>query len=113
PDATDPSFNCDLIVRGADLSAWNDFLRAYAGVDVEHGKLSLFAELLAEDGEFHGYEKPFFKDVEVLDWDKVVAQNPISTAWEAIVQAVLEVFRNHSEDDVASRIPITGSTKNP
>jgi hypothetical protein len=113
PDATDPSFNCDLIVRGADLTAWNDFLRAYAGVDVEHGKLSLFAELLAEDGEFHGYAKPFFKDVEVLDWDKVVAQNPISTAWEAIVQAVLEVFRNHSEDDVASRIPITGSTKNP
>jgi Domain of Unknown Function (DUF748) len=113
PDAVEPSFDCDLIVRGADLRAWNDFLRAYAGVDVEHGKLSLYAELLAENGEFSGYVKPFFKDVEVLDWEKVIEQNPFSTAWEAVVEAVLQVFRNRSEDDIASRIPITGSTKNP
>lgn len=113
PDAVEPSFNCDLIVHGADLRAWNDFLRAYAGVDVEHGKLSLYAELLAENGEFSGYVKPFFKDVEVLDWEKVTRQNPISTAWEAIVEAMLQVFRNRSDDDVASRIPISGSTRHP
>jgi hypothetical protein len=114
PDAPNPSFDCDLIIRGADLRAWNDFLRAYAGVDVEHGKLNLYAELLAENGAFGGYLKPFFKDVEVIGWDaKIVEQNPISTAWELVVQAMLEVFRNHRDGDVATRIPIEGSLKTP
>ena len=114
PDAPAPSFDCDLIIRGADLRAWNDFLRAYAGVDVEHGKLNLYAELLAENGAFHGYLKPFFKDVEVLGWDaEIVEQNPISSAWEAVVEAVLQVFRNRRDDDVASRIPVEGSTNTP
>lgn len=114
PDAPAPSFDCDLIIRGAELRAWNDFLRAYAGIDVEHGKLNLYAELLAENGDFHGYLKPFFKDVEVLGWDaEIVEQNPFSSAWEAIVEAILQVVRNRRDDDVASRIPIEGSTKSP
>jgi uncharacterized protein DUF748 len=114
PDAREPSFDCDLIVRNADLRAWNDFLRAYAGVDVERGKLNLYGELLAENGAFRGYLKPFLKDVEVLGWNReVLEQSPLSSAWEALVQAVLQVFRNRRDEDVASRIPIEGSAKAP
>lgn len=110
PDADEPSFDCDLIIRDADLRAWNDFLRAYAGIDVERGKLNLYAELHAENGAFHGYLKPFFKDVEVLGWSKLVEQSPLTSAWEVIVEGLLQVFRSRSgDDDVASRIPIAGS----
>src|SRR5262249_16987265 len=110
-DAAEPSFNGDLIVRAADLRAWNDFLRAYAAVDAESGTLNLYAELEAKDGHFRGYAKPFFKDVELLSWDeKLAEQNPLKTAWEAFVAALLEAFKNRSEDDVAARIPISGST---
>jgi len=112
--ATEPSFNTDLIVRGVELKEWNDFLRAYANVDAEKGTVNLYAELEAKDGQFRGYAKPFFKDVELLGWDeKVAKQSPLKTAWEALVSGLLEVFKNRSEDDVAARIPITGSSKKP
>ena len=110
--ATEPSFNGDLIVRGVDLKEWNDFLRAYANVDAESGELNLYGELEAKNGRFRGYAKPFLKDVELLGWDeKLAKQSPLKTAWEGIVSGLLEVFKNHSEDDIASRIPITGSVK--
>ena len=111
PKAKAPSFDSDLVVKGAELAQWNDFLRAYANVDAKEGHLTLYAELLAEDGGFRGYAKPFLTDVQVLDWKDVVKQDLLSTAWQAFVQGVIEVFRNHEDDDVATRIPITGEKR--
>ncbi|HTO09584.1 MAG TPA: DUF748 domain-containing protein [Myxococcota bacterium] len=108
PHASAPSFDGDLVVRGAELAQWNDFLRAYTKVDAKQGRFALYAELLAENGHFQGYVKPFFKDVQVIDWNDVAQLNLLSTAWRAFMQGVIEVFRNHAQDDVATRIPITG-----
>lgn len=108
PRARSPSFDADLVVKGAELAQWNDFLRAYAKVDAKQGRVALYSELLAEDGSFHGYVKPFFSDVQVIGWKDVAQLNLLSTAWRAFVQAVIETFRNRESEDVASRIPITG-----
>jgi uncharacterized protein DUF748 len=110
PHSPVPSFDTDLVVKDVELSQWNDFLKAYAKLDAQKGKLSLYGEMTAGDGGFHGYVKPFFEDIQVIDWAEVTKQNLLSTAWEAFAQGVLELFKNHAADDVATRIPITGST---
>ena len=108
PHSPVPSFDADMVVKDVELAQWNDFLRAYAKLDAKKGKLSLYGEMVAGDGGFQGYAKPFFKDVEVIDWKEIVQQNLLSTAWEAFVQGVLTAFKNREADDVATRIPITG-----
>jgi hypothetical protein len=110
PHADAPTFQADLVVRGADLSAWNDLLKAYAKVDAQQGKLSLYSELSAARGSFQGYVKPFLKDVQVIDWKEATKQNLLSTAWEAFVQGLVATFRNPESKDVAARIPIAGRT---
>jgi len=110
PHTDAPTFQTDLVVRDADLAEWNDFLKAYAKVDAQRGKLSLYSELSAANGSFQGYVKPFLADVQVIDWNEVTKQNLLSSAWEAFVQGLLTAFRNHESKDVAARIPIAGRT---
>jgi hypothetical protein len=114
PHARAPSFDCDFVAQGIALADWNDFLRAYAKLDAESGQLAVYAELLAQDGSFRGYVKPFLQDASVLDWnDDVVKQSLVSTAWQAFAQGVLELFKNRDTNQVATRIPVSGSAKSP
>ncbi len=109
-----PTFDLDGVVSGADLRQWNDFLRAYAGIDVQAGRLALYAELLARKGGFEGYVKPFFADVDVLrieeEWDD---QSPFATLWELLVELGAELLQNHGDERLATRIPLRGSARHP
>jgi uncharacterized protein DUF748 len=111
PKASAPSFDSDFVLKGVELAQWNDFLHAYTKVDVNQGTLTLFGEMAAEQGSFHGYLKPFFKDVQVIEWQDVAKLNLLSTAWRAFVQGVIDAFRNPESKEVASRIPITGEVR--
>jgi hypothetical protein len=114
PFAREPDFDFDGQVTGADLTQWNDFLRAYAGFDVERGAFSVFAELLAQGDRFDGYVKPFFRNVDVLRWEEEKdEQGFFASAWEAIVGTTAEVFEDQPNDRVATRIPVTGTVDDP
>jgi hypothetical protein len=113
PYADRPSFDLDCVLSGVSLKQFNELFRAYAGVDVERGKLDLVSELEAKNGSFHGYVKPFFEDVEVLHPEELDEQGPLRSLWEAFVGATAEVFENKSEQQVATRIPISGSVESP
>lgn len=106
-----PTFDVDLTVRGAALTQWNDFLRAYAGFDVEAGTFELYAELQADGGRFEGYVKPFFTDVDVLRFEEERdEQSLFASLWEAIVGTAAEVLEDQEHDRQATRIPIAGTT---
>jgi uncharacterized protein DUF748 len=114
PHAHAPSFDCDVVLRNVAVPDLNDFLRAYAKLDAEKGQVEVYAELAADHGDFHGYVKPFFHDVSVIGFDdKLLQENIFSTAWRAFAQGLLELFKNREQDDVATRIPISGTTKTP
>lgn len=114
PFADSPDFDFDGEVTGADLTQWNDFLRAYAGFDVERGGFSVYTELLAEGDRFEGYVKPFFRDVDVLRFDEEKhEQNLFASAWEAVVGVTTELFQDQPNDRVATRIPLSGTVKDP
>jgi len=114
PFADAPDFDLDAQVTGADLTQWNDFLRAYAGFDVEHGAFSIYAELLAHGNRFEGYVKPFFRNVDVLRLEKELPeQGFFASAWEAIVGATEELFQDQPNDRLATRIPVSGTVDDP
>jgi hypothetical protein len=114
PYAEKPSFDFDVSATDVALTDWNDFLRAYAGVDVQRGALRLYAELQAKDGRFDGYLKPFLENVDVLDLrEEAPEQGFFASLWEGLVGGTAEVVQDQTEDRVATRIPISGETEAP
>lgn len=106
-----PDFDFDVKLEGAQLTAMNDFTRSRAGVDFEAGRLDMYAEVAAKDGTVTGYVKPVARGVEMVD----ISQDgdPISIAWQSLVSLFTEIFENQPEDQLATRIPITGRLRNP
>jgi hypothetical protein len=114
PFAQRPDFDLDGAVTGADLTQWNDFLRAYAGVDVQRGSFSVYVELLGHAGRFEGYLKPFVEDLDVLRLeDEIEEQGFFASIWEALVGGAAEVLEDQPEDRQATRIPLSGSVDDP
>ncbi len=105
--AEQPRFKLDLELRDVDLRELNEFLLAYANVDVSRGKFQLFLEVAAGDGRYEGYIKPFFED---LDFKNVTDENkPVTQRiWENIVGALAHLVKNKPRDQVATRIPFAG-----
>jgi len=113
PYAELPTFDLDGKISGVALEHFNRLFRAYAGIDVERGRLRLFTELESDEGRFQGYVKPFFEDVDVLAMDEVDEQGFFASLWESIVGTTVEAFEDQDEDRVATRIPISGSVASP
>jgi hypothetical protein len=110
PLASTPTFKLLASVTNLDLTALNNFLRAYAAFDVARGKFSLLADVAAANGRYQGYAKPFFLDLQVFDLQKEARKkNPLQIVWEAIVGAITEIFRNQPQNQLATVIPISGS----
>lgn len=66
------------------------------------------------DGEFEGYVKPMMIDMKVLDMEKDAEDkdNLFQMIWEGIAELTSKVLENPPEDQVASRVPITGNIGN-
>ena len=110
PLAENTTFDMDFKVIDAQLPQLNNFFRAYANADVKTGLFSMFMEAAAKDGRFVGYVKPFIRDLDVLDWkgqDK--SDNFLRKVWEGVVGLGGKVFENRKDDDVATKIPLSGS----
>jgi hypothetical protein len=110
PLAEQTTFDMDFKVIDAHLNQLNDFFKAYARADVTGGLFSMYMESAAKDGTFVGYVKPFIRDLDVLDWkgqDK--DDHVIRKLWEGIVGLGGKLFENKKDDDVATKIPISGS----
>lgn len=114
PFAERPDLTLDLRLEGVDLTALDDFFRAYGGVDVEAGRFDLYVEARAREGRFDGYVKPLLRDVDVLRAAQEQAeQGPFATAWEAFVGGVAELVRNQPEEQIGTRIPLSGRFEDP
>jgi hypothetical protein len=114
PLAQLPRFEVDAELTGMKLPPWNSLLRAYAGLDVEAGSIAAYAEVEAQDGRFEGYLKPFVIGLDVLDAEKEEEENNIfQHAWEATVGAAAELLQNQPEEQLATRVPVSGTVENP
>ncbi|MEX2574930.1 MAG: DUF748 domain-containing protein [Balneolaceae bacterium] len=106
-----PDVDLTLEFEGVNLPDLNDFLQAYAGIDAEKGNFFLYSEFVIDGGNIEGYLQPVITDLQVLDPDDE-DQGALSLVWEGIVEGVTELFKNHPEDQFATRVPISGDLNN-
>jgi hypothetical protein len=100
-------FDLNADLKNTNLVLLNDFLKAYANVDVNKGTLGLYTEFASKDGKYTGYVKPVIKDLDVLGPEDK-KDNFFRKLWEGFVGGVAAILENRKKDQLATRVPIEG-----
>lgn len=112
PLATDPRFDMNVSMKGMQLTRVNDFLQAYAKVDVNRGTFGLYAELATRDREFTGYVKPIVNDLDVLGPEDR-HDSFLHKLWEGLVGTAGTLLTNPPHDQVATKVEFSGKLDGP
>lgn len=107
-----PTFDVNLQVRKVKLPQVNPWLRQYIKADAEAGDFELYMEIAAADGKFQGYAKPVLQNVNIYSSEEP-EENPLKRIWEGLVDFAANVLENDEKEQVAARIPFTGTIDNP
>jgi len=102
----------NLEVKKVQLPQVNPWLREYIKADAEAGKFELYMELAAADGKFKGYAKPILEDVDLYRSGEQ-EESAIKRVWEGVLDFAANVLENKEADQVAARIPFSGTIKDP
>lgn len=108
----EPTFDVNLQVQHVKLPQVNPWLRQYIKADAESGDFELYLELAAADGKFKGYAKPVLRNVNIYSSEEP-EKNPLKRIWEGLVDFAANVLENDEKEQVAARIPFTGTIDNP
>jgi hypothetical protein len=93
----------DLVLPDLD-----NFMRAYAMVEVTEGTFSLYSEIRAGEGRYEGYVRPFFQDLEfepVREEEKSLGRRII----ERVASAATALLENPETDQIATQTPFEGT----
>ena len=110
--ADQPTFDVNMEVKKVKLPQVNPWLREYIKADAEAGDFELYMELAAADGKFKGYAKPIMENVDMYRSGEP-EKNPLKRLWESFLDFAANVLENPEADQVAARIPFTGTIKDP
>ena len=110
--AEQPTFDVNLEVKKVQLPQVNPWLREYIKADAEAGEFELYMELAAADGRFKGYAKPILQDVDIYRSNEE-EQSALKRIWEGFLDFAANVLENPDADQVAARIPFSGTLKDP
>jgi Domain of Unknown Function (DUF748) len=110
--AKTPTFDGKAKLEGLNLVNLNNFIDAFAKFDIKSGEISIYTEAAAKNGKITGYTKPIIKNLKVLNWEKD-KEKPLKIAYEAVVEAVAWIFKNHDKEQLATRVEFEGNIKNP
>lgn len=111
PWAKRPTFDVNLEVKSVSLPNVNPWLRQFIKADAEAGDFELYLEIAAADGRFKGYAKPILRNVDITSSEE--EGNVLQKVWEGVVEFAANVFENHQQEQVAARIPFTGTIDDP
>ncbi len=112
PYTPSPTFELDLKLEQVRLPELNPWLEVYAKVNADAGTFSLYSSSAAANRKFKGYVKPVLKDVQIVSVQQEQA-NPLQKLWAALVQVVATIFKNQPHDQLATKIPFSGSIEDP
>lgn len=111
PLANQATYDLNAKMENTNLTQLNDFLKAYGGFDVHKGTFGLYTEMAAKNGRYKGYVKPVIKDLDVVGPEDK-KDGFFNKLWENVVGAAGKVFKNQKKDQIATKIPLEGSTNN-
>jgi hypothetical protein len=109
PMRESPTYQLTAQLTNVTMTALNDFFKAYGKFDVDNGMFALYASVAAKDGSYDGYLKVFFEHLRVFEWEKERKKNALEIFWQAIVGSTATVLKNQFKDQLATKVPISGS----
>jgi hypothetical protein len=112
PWAKQPTFDVNVEVKQVALPKVNPWLRQYIKADAESGDFELFLEIAAAEGKFKGYAKPILRNVNITS-SQEKEDSALRKLWEGIIEFAANVLENDKEDQVAARVPFTGTIDDP
>ncbi|ARK08938.1 DUF748 domain-containing protein [Fibrivirga algicola] len=108
-----PDFNYDMKFTDLQLVKLNPLVREYANLDFEKGTMSVFSEMAMNGGKLNGYLKPLTKDMTIFRLKEPGEKRTIGRFFtELLAEAGSEVLENQKRDQVATRVPLTGTVEN-
>ncbi len=99
--------NTNLEFEDMVLKEWNDLIQAKSGLDIEAGSFNCYSEIEVSDGKIDGYIKPVIDNLKIKA--KKEHEGFFDKAWEAIAGGIASLLENHKEEQIASRIPVSGT----
>ncbi|HEY0943500.1 MAG TPA: DUF748 domain-containing protein [Steroidobacter sp.] len=112
PMGEQPTFDVNMQLRDVKLPQVNPWLRQYIKADAEAGDFELYLEIAAADGKFKGYAKPVLRNVDIYSSEEP-EENVLKRLWEGLVDFAANVLENDRKEQVAARIPFTGTIEDP
>ena len=109
-DLKQPTFAEKVSLEDIPAPALNAFLAKYGSVYAKSGELALYTEMVSAKGDFDGYVKPFFQNLEFQPVPK--DRKGLAAIWASLVNGAKDLLENKN-DAVATKIPISGQYKDP
>ena len=108
-----PDFKYNLRFNDLQLVKLNKLALQYGNIDFEKGTLSVYSEMAMYNGRLVGYFKPLTKDMKIFKLKEKGEHRTIGRFFtELLAQGGTEVLENHKLDQVATRIPLSGTVEN-
>lgn len=107
-----PDFNYNLEFRDVQLVKINNLAREYANLDFERGTVSVYNEMAMNNGKLAGYIKPLTKNMKIFKLNENENRSVGRFFTELAAQVGTAVLKNQKKDQVATRIPLSGTVEN-
>jgi Domain of Unknown Function (DUF748) len=111
PYAAKPTFAFNLELRQMPLVKLNDFSKAYGHFTFDAGTLKVAMEATAKNGAYRGYIEPVFDHMSIFNPAK--EDNALTAVWEAILEGITRIVRNHPRDRFGTKVPFSGTFEKP
>ena len=113
PEKPNPDFDVQVRIIKTQVATLNNLLEAYGHLKAQQGTFAFFSDMKVKHDHIEGYVKPFLKDVQVYDPDKDTDKQATKKIYEAVVNGVLDLFKNTPTGQVATKTDVSGPVEAP
>lgn len=104
-----PDLDLSISFENIDLTRFNNFMEAYANLNLIGGILNVYSETVAKNGNISGYVKPVIEEFKV---NKQLDRTLLEHVYETTIDIAADLLENRKKERVASRVEIAGNIEN-
>jgi hypothetical protein len=109
-DLKQPTFSEKLRLSNIPAVGLNSFLAKYGSVYAKSGTLDFYTEMVSKEGNFEGYVKPYFQNLQFEPVPK--DRGTLAAIWAGLANGIKSLVTN-DQGIVATNVPVRGSYKDP
>ena len=109
-DIKQPTFSEKLRLSNIPAVALNSLLAKYGSVYAKSGTLDFYTEMVSKEGNFEGYVRPYFQNLEFEPVPK--DRGTLAAIWSSLANGIKDLMTN-DQGIVATDVPVKGTYKDP